>query len=140
MIRYLLAAFRTNLRRTPSLHLLTVFGVALGVGSVLAIQILNQNALAAFAGSVQAVSGDADLSVVGRTPQIADSIYREVLADPGVAAAWPMVHVEATLADSAGVFVDVYGVDLFAPVEVPGLKSGRAAGAAGAAARRIMPH
>jgi putative ABC transport system permease protein len=72
------------------LFVLTVLGVALGVASVLSIQILNQNALAAFEGSMHAVSGDADLSVLGRMPTFPDSLY-----------------------------VDVMGFDFFAPVRVP---------------------
>ena len=39
-----------------------LFGVALGVASVVCIQTLNQGALAAFGGGMKAVSGDADLT------------------------------------------------------------------------------
>ncbi len=119
MIRYLLLGARRGASRSKALHLLTVCGVALGVASVLSVQVLNQNALAAFWGSVQAVSPDADLSVTGRTPLIADSMYPEVLRTPGVAQAWPLLRLSVGLADRQNVFLDVVGLDLLQPVRAP---------------------
>lgn len=119
MIRYLGLTLRASLRRAKSLYVLTVFGVALGVGAVLTVQILNANALAAFRGSVLAVSGDADLSVMSRTPTMPDSLFPAALGTAGVQAAWPLYRVDATLAESAQVFVEIVGVDLFAPVSMP---------------------
>ncbi|MDH5197514.1 MAG: ABC transporter permease, partial [Gemmatimonadota bacterium] len=119
MIRYLLRTLRAQIRRAPSLYLLTLAGVALGVAAVLTIQILNRNALAAFAGSVQAVSGDADLTVLGRTPTFPDSLYVAVLGTPGVAAAWTIYRTDLAVADREAFFLDAVGVDLFAPVAVP---------------------
>ena len=58
MIRYFSKALGAHFRAGKSLSVLTVFGVALGVASVLSIQIINRNALAAFEGSVTAVSGE----------------------------------------------------------------------------------
>lgn len=119
MIRYLRLTLAASLRRARSLYLLTVLGVALGVGAVLTVQILNANALAAFRGSVLAVSGDADLSVMSRTPAMPDSLFPAALATAGVQAAWPLYRVDATLADSQSLFLEIVGVDLFAPVSVP---------------------
>ena len=90
MIQYFAKALGAHFRAGKSLYLLTVIGVALGVASVLSIQIINLNALAAFRGSVAAVSGEADLSVMGRTPTFSESIYPKVLQTKGVRAAWPM--------------------------------------------------
>ncbi len=132
MNRYLRRALLGHLRASKSLYLLAVGGVALGVAAVLAIQILNQNALAAFAGGVRAIGGDADLVVVGTTPSFADSLYPRVLADPEVAAAWPLVRVDAALADEPTSFLEVVGVDLFAPVRLPaGERADSAAAVAG---------
>ncbi|HJS74706.1 MAG TPA: ABC transporter permease, partial [Vicinamibacteria bacterium] len=89
MIRYFLRAARAQLRSGRSLFLLSLFGVALGVASVVGIQIINLNALGAFRGSMDAVSGDADLSIVGTLPAFPDSLYPEVLATEGIEAAWP---------------------------------------------------
>jgi putative ABC transport system permease protein len=57
--RYLPRAIAKEVRGGKALFLLAVAGVALGVASVLSIQLLNASALGAFAGTVRAVSGDA---------------------------------------------------------------------------------
>ena len=119
MRRYFLAALRAHLRWGRGLYALTAFGVALGVGSVLCIQILNLNALGAFSGSVQAVSGDADLSVLGRLPTFPERLYADVLAEPGVAAAWPLYRVDVSLASEPELLLEVVGFDFFAPVRMP---------------------
>lgn len=124
MLRAFLGSLAAHVRQARSLFVLTVVGVALGVAAVLAIQIINRSALAAFEGSLQAVSGDADLTVLGRTPTLPDSLLVEVLATPGIVGAWPMVRVPVALADSGvsrleTTFLDIVGVDLFAPVEIP---------------------
>lgn len=119
MIRYFLKALGAHFQAGRMLFVLTVLGVALGVASVLSIQIINQNALAAFEGSMQAVSGDADLSVLGRMPTIPESLYVDVLADGDVEAAWPLYRVSVALADRERFYLEVIGFDFFAPVRVP---------------------
>jgi putative ABC transport system permease protein len=119
VIRYALRALAAEVRAAPVLFLLTVLGVALGVASVLCIQLVNQNAISAFQAGVQAVSGEADLSVVGRTPTFSEQLYPEVLAETGVEAAWPLYRIDVALADRDGVFLDILGVDLLAPVRWP---------------------
>ncbi len=119
MIRYLLRALAVRLRSGRALFLLSMFGVALGVASVLSIQIINRNALAAFRAGLQAVSGEADFTVVGRGPFLPESIYPEVLAQPGVAAAWPIDRAGVVLAGSPDIALDIVGVDLFAPTRLP---------------------
>ena len=54
------------------------------MAAVLSIQIINRNAIAAFSGSVKAVSGEADLSVLGYTPSFPEDLYPRVLSTPGV--------------------------------------------------------
>ena len=110
MIGYFYKALGAHFRRGRSLLLLTVLGVALGVASVLSIQIINLNALAAFEGSIQAVSGDADLSVLGRMPALPESLYVDVLAEPGVQSAWPLVRVQVVLDGHKDFFLDVKNV------------------------------
>ena len=99
MIRYFARSLGEHFRAGRSLYLLTVFGVALGVASVLSIQIINRNALAAFKGRVAAVSGEADLSVMGRTPSFSETLYPRLLQTAGVRAAWPLYRVEVILDD-----------------------------------------
>jgi putative ABC transport system permease protein len=117
--RYAVRAFVAQVRRGLSLYLLTLLGVALGVGSIVCIQVINENAVAAFAAGIQAVSGEADLSVVGRTPTFPEALYAEVLAEAGVRVAWPLYRVDVALAEGDGVFLDVLGVDLTAPLRLP---------------------
>ena len=115
MILYFLKAFLAHFRRARSLFLLTAFGVALGVASVLAIQIINLNAIGAFSAGIQAISGEADLSVVGQTSTFSEELYPAVLGTRGVAAAWPLYRVDVALADHDRFLLEVIGVDLFSP-------------------------
>ena len=116
---YLQKALGAELRAGRGLLLLTVLGVALGVGSVLSIRILDQGALGAFEGTVRAVSGDAALTVVGSGPSFPEEIYPSVLAEPGVAAAVPLTRTEAAVDGDPPLFLEVLGVDLLAPVRLP---------------------
>ncbi len=119
MIGYALRSLRAGVRTGRALFALTVLGVALGIASVLSIQIINRSALAAFRGSVQAVSGDADLSVVPRLPALAESLFVRVLADRDVAAAWPLYQVTVAVEGRERFYLDVVGVDLFTAAGVP---------------------
>jgi putative ABC transport system permease protein len=119
MLRYVARALISNFRTSLSLYALTIFGVALGVASVLSIQIINRNAIAAFEGSVAAVSGDADLTVLGRTPSFPETLYPVVLSTSGVQTAWPLYRIDAALDGRQNFFLDMIGVDLFAPLNMP---------------------
>ncbi len=119
MIAYGLRSLRAGLRSGRALLALTVLGVALGIASVLSIQIINRSAMAAFRGSVQAISGDADLSVVPRLPTLAESLFTRVLADPDVAAAWPLYQLTAAVDGRERYYLDVVGVDLVTAAALP---------------------
>jgi len=97
VIRIFGKGLAAHFRAGRTLFLLTVLGVALGVASVLSIQILNANALGTFEGGLEAVSGEADLSVMGKVSPMPSRVVPETLAEPGVAAAWPLVRVVAKL-------------------------------------------
>ena len=126
MIRYFGQALVAQLSRARTLYLLSVFGVALGVASVVSIRVLNHNSLAAFAGGVRAISGDADLSVLGVTETFADSLFPRVLADENVESAWPLYRIGASLSDDPELFLDVVGTDLLGAVPLPIEHSGPA--------------
>ena len=119
MRRYFTTAMAAHLRAGGSLYLLTILGVALGVAAVLSIQIINRNAIAAFAGSVKAVSGEADLSVLGYTPSFPEDLYPRVLSTPGVQAAWPLWRAAVALSGRDDGMLDLIGVDFFTPVDIP---------------------
>jgi len=119
VIRYFAKSLRAHFSAGRALFFLSVLGVALGVASVLSIQIINRNALGAFEGSLRAISGDADFSVLGRTPTFPETLYPRVLADEGVAGAWPLYRLDVALAGAEEVFLEVLGFDLFASVQIP---------------------
>jgi len=119
LIRYLTATLLARLKKGKALFLLTAFGVVLGVAAVLSIQIINQNALAAFKGGLDAVSGEADLTVLGTTETFPESLYAAVIADSGVETAWPAYRVTVAVSGSENVFLDLVGADLFVPSGLP---------------------
>lgn len=119
MIRYLTATVLARLKSGKALFLLTAFGVVLGVAAVLSIQIINRNALAAFKGGLEAVSGEADLSVLGTAETFPESLYVAVLADSGVETAWPAYRVTVAVSGDEPVFLDLVGADLFVPSGLP---------------------
>ena len=120
MTGYLRRALSAQLAAGKALLALSALGVALGVGSVLSIRILNQGALGAFEGTVRAVSGEASLSVVGTSATFPEELYPEVLSAPGVAAALPLVRAEVAVEGTAGaLFLELLGLDLVAPTHLP---------------------
>ncbi len=119
MIRLLLRSIQRQIRDSRTLFALSVFGVALGVASVVAIQTLNRGAMQAFNGSVQAISGQAELSVVGNVPSFAENLLVPVLGDPDVIAAWPLCRVDAAVQGRPGLLLDVVGTDILAPMRLP---------------------
>ncbi len=119
MIHAILFNLRGLVRDSRTLLILTVIGVGLGVGSVVAIQTLNEGSLSAFSGSVQAVSGQADLTVLGTTPTLPAALLPRVLADPAVLHAWPLCRVDAALHGHPETLLQIVGFDVFAPVKYP---------------------
>ncbi len=119
MIGYIARSIGAHARAGRSLYLLTIAGVAMGVASAFSIQIINRSALAAFAGTMSAVSAGADLSVVGRTPDLDENALETVLGTQGVLAAWPLYRASVSLEADPSIFLDVLGFDLYMPVTVP---------------------
>jgi putative ABC transport system permease protein len=119
MIRYYWKSLAAHARGGLLLYGLTVVGAALGVASVLSVQIITRNAVGAFEAGVQAISGDADLSVVGRLPTLPEALYPEVLAEAGVAAAWPLYRIDVAVAGREAFFLEVVGTDVVGPLRVP---------------------
>jgi putative ABC transport system permease protein len=116
---YLLRAAAKEVRAGRVPLALAVAGVALGVASVLSIQLLNQGALGAFAGTVRAVSGDADLSVLGWAGALDETLLPEVLEVPGVRAAIPLWRAEAAVDGRTDEGLEIVGADLLAASRAP---------------------
>lgn len=133
MLRLFLRSMAVHVRSGRTLFALSVLGVALGVASVLSIQIINQGALGAFEGSVRAINGDADFTIHGRTPRIDERFYPRVLADADVAAAWPICRHDVALAGEDEQYLEILGIDFLAAMQIPWDPPARSAlGAAGA--------
>ncbi len=101
------------LRRHPLLATLNVATVALGVALYLAIQIANQSANNAFEASVDVVAGKAQLEVNAPAGDLPDTLLPKIAAQPGVAAATPIVRGYVTLPQFPGEYLDLLGIDVF---------------------------
>ena len=115
MIRVWPRLWKGELRQGKSLTILAVLGVALGVASVLSIQILSASALSAFRGSAKAVSGDSDFTVVGSAPSLPESLLVSVWATPGVGAAWPVLRASVAVEGVRDLRLDLLGIDVLSP-------------------------
>lgn len=75
--------------------LLTLLGVALGVGVVVSIRLANTSALASFAETVDSVAGRANLQVTADSDGFDERLFPRVRDTPGVEAAAPVVQTYA---------------------------------------------
>lgn len=123
MIRYFYRTVAAHLRSSPVLYTLTALGVALGVASVVSIQLLNQSAIASFSGSLRAIDGDADILILGETGTFSERVYTRVLGEPDVAAAWPIYRARAAVSGHDGLFLKIIGLDLVSAASLPLLRA-----------------
>ncbi len=92
---------------------LNICTVALGVALYLAIQIANHSANRAFAATVDLVAGKAQLEVDSPAGTLPDSLLPQITAQPGVAAATPIVTGFVSLPKYPGEYLDLLGIDIF---------------------------
>ncbi len=121
MIGLLLRAAPARLWAAPALALLQVAAIALGVGAVVSVQLLNRAALDTLDATLDAVSGAADLVVSGVIDEpgsVPDAAWPAVLATPGVRSAAPVIRLPEVTVSAAGseipteVSVAAWGVDI----------------------------
>ena len=118
MIRLLLRAAPARVRAAPALTLLPVAAIALGVGAVLSIQLLNRAALDTLDAGLETVSGGVDLRLEGRVLRagaVPDEAWPESLTVPGVESAAPLVRLGSLpfrAGDGRRAAATAYGVDL----------------------------
>jgi putative ABC transport system permease protein len=98
MLRLLvvLAARRPALRRGRAL--LSVLGIALGVGLGFGVHLVNSAAVADVAAAVRELAGGADLEVRGGRSGFPESLYPQVARVQGVAWVHPVLELEAGVA------------------------------------------
>ena len=101
-------AFGANRGRT----LIAMAAIALGVALGFAIQTVNRSAIAEFTQGVATLSGAADLVVRGGADGFDEAVYANVARERGVAAASPVVEVDARL-PGRDQSLRIAGVDAF---------------------------
>ncbi len=120
MIRLLLQSTVRQFQSDKLLHLLTLLGIALGAAAVVGVQILHQSAIAAFAGSVQAVRGNSELTVFGSAPSFDERVLVDVLGTVGVESATPRVQLSVAVDPSSGDgFLELAGLDVLSLASLP---------------------
>jgi putative ABC transport system permease protein len=98
---------------------LAVLAIALGVGLVVAIQLMNAAILDAFLDTIDGTAGRAALTVsAGEGFTFPETVRDTVAAVPGVALAVPLVTGVAFPDDASGELLTVHGVDLTHDAEV----------------------
>lgn len=96
--------------RHPLLSLLGLLSIALGVSVVGAIHLANQSAISAFRGTVNLVTGEADLEIRGRIPE---GLLPVIGAVPGIRSATPAVEWIALSPEVPGGYLRILGIDPF---------------------------
>ena len=91
---------------------LSVLAIALGVALGYAVQLITESAQNELALGVQTLSGEADLQVRGPRDGFDEQIYPELARLPEVAAASPVVEIDAKLADRDDI-LKIIGIDAF---------------------------
>ena len=98
---WLLARFAGGAARSqPWRALVQVAAIAAGVALGFAVNLINASALAEFSAAERSLSGAADVSVVGPPEGFEETWYQRIATDPDVAAAAPLLEVDATLDDA----------------------------------------
>ncbi len=95
---------------------LVVGGVATGVALMVAIEVINASVLHNFRRTIEGMAGPAALAVTLGIGEVgfAETTADTVRADPGVAAAVPMVRGTVGLGSDPGTTLQLFGVDLTA--------------------------
>lgn len=92
-------------------------GIALGVGIVVAVELINDSALASFSASVDLLSGRATHSVISNYGRIDERTFHTIWAHPDIVAASPVVEAMAETLESSREPIRFIGIDPFFDVE-----------------------
>jgi putative ABC transport system permease protein len=106
-------------RTQPGRLGIAVLAIAIGVALGLAIDLVNRSAVAEFGQALAVVNGEAHATVSARAAGIDEAIYPALLADPGIAAASPVIETSLSV---GGKSLKLLGIDPMRAAEVtPGL-------------------
>ena len=106
----LLIALNARFAHQRGRALLATLGIALGVALGFAVHLINRAAVDELAAAVRLVSGEADLEVRGGRGGFPEALYAELARLPGVAAASPVLELEAGVAGAERA-IRVVGID-----------------------------
>ncbi len=98
-------------RRHFLLSLLCLMGIALGVGIVVAVQLINNSALKSFSSYVDFLSGRATHSIVSRYGRIDERLFIHIWNDPRVQSASPLIEAVAEVVELNNGPVRFLGID-----------------------------
>ncbi len=101
-----------HLSLSPLRTILTIFGVAVGVATLIGIAAINRSVLDAFRSTIDTIAGKADLSVSAGTTGFDEKLLEVVQKVPGVAHSAGGITVVAPVQGSPGERLYVMGVDL----------------------------
>ncbi len=111
----------TELRTHTGRVLINIVAVAIGVAMGYAVFLVNDAALAEFSKATRLLTGQADLEIRGPRNGFDETLYERLANMPQVAAASPMVEVEAYL-PARRESLRLFGIDAFrAAIVTPGL-------------------
>jgi len=99
------------LTRHPSLAALSLLGVALGVATVVAMDLANTSARRAFEASVDSVAGAATHHVVAGTDGLPERLYARLQRAGGMPAMTPVVAAHAVPVAGSGRSLRLLGID-----------------------------
>lgn len=117
MRRALAPVFLGSLGARRLTTLLSILAIALGIALGVAVQVIHDAALDEFDHGMRTLSGEADLQIVGPRGGFDDALFETVALRPEVAAASPLLEVDARLfGDERS--LRLIGVDVFRLGEV----------------------
>ncbi len=112
--RWLLAG---EWRMHPLRALVAIAAIAIGVALGFAIHLINTAAFNEFSAAVKSLSGQSDLQVRAAEPTFDESLYPLLAQRPGVAAASPVLELDATVAGQK-MPLTIIGIDVFRAAQV----------------------
>jgi putative ABC transport system permease protein len=95
------------------LSVLSLTGIALGVGIVVAVELINSSALSSFSSSIDFLSGKADYSIISDTGRIDEAQFRSIWLNSKVKAASPVIEAIAAATETNREPIRFIGVDPF---------------------------
>lgn len=100
-------------RRHRLLSVLCILGIGLGVGIVVAVELINSSAFSSLSASVDFLSGRATHSVVSGYGHIDEKHFRTIWTDERVEAAAPVIEIMATTRETGDEPIRFIGIDPF---------------------------